>query len=187
MFSKLDANCGYWQMELHEDSQKLTTFITPFGRYYCKRLPFGISSAPEIFQREMQKVLVGLEGVVCQMDDILVYGADEQEHNAHLKDVMERLSREGLTLNRDKCEFSRSSVKFLGHIVDAAGIKADPAKTEPIRNFPVPTSRKELKRFFGMINYLGKFSASIAENSGALRQLLGKDNDWHWDVSTRGV
>ena len=185
VFSKLDANCGYWQMELHEDSQKLTTFITPFGRYYCKRLPFGISSAPEIFQREMQKVLAGLEGVVCQMDDILVYGADEQEHNARLKDVMERLSREGLTLNRDKCEFSRSSVKFLGHIVDAAGIKADPAKTEAIRDFPVPTSRKELKRFFGMINYLGKFSASIAENSGALRQLLGKDNDWHWDVRHR--
>ena len=79
IFSKLDANCEYWQMKLHPDSYHLTTFITPFGRYWCKHLPFGISSAPKIFQREMKKMLVGLPGVVCQMNDILIYAGNPQE------------------------------------------------------------------------------------------------------------
>jgi len=74
VFSELDANCGYWQMKLAQQCQKLTTFITPFSRYCCKRLPFGISPALEIFQREMQKALIDLKGVVCHMDDALIHG-----------------------------------------------------------------------------------------------------------------
>ena len=70
-FTKLDANCGYWQMKLDKETQHLTAFITPFGRYVCERLPFGICSAPAIFVREMQKALEGLEGVTCQIDDVL--------------------------------------------------------------------------------------------------------------------
>lgn len=180
VFSKLDANCGYWQMRLHEDSQKLTTFITPFGRYFCKRLPFGISSAPEIFQREMQKVVMDLPGVVCQMDDILIYGSDQTEHDERVRRVLQRLEETGITLNKEKCEFSRNLVKFLGHIVNGQGIQADPEKTRAIVNFPTPGNRKELRRFFGIVNYLGKFSASLSVASVALRQLLGKDIDWIW-------
>ena len=89
VFSKLDANSGYWQLRLEEQSQKLTAFITPFGRYFCKRLPFGICCAPEIFQREMQKVLMDLQGVVCQMDDILVHGATVKEHDERLIKVFQ--------------------------------------------------------------------------------------------------
>lgn len=136
VFSKLDANCGYWQMKLHKDSQKLTTFITPFGRYYCKRLPFGISSAPEIFQREMQKIMVDLEGVVCQMDDVLVHGRNQSEHDERLQKVLSRLEKAGITLNRKKCEFSVSETKFLGHIVDSRGVRADPEKTKGDFKFP---------------------------------------------------
>jgi len=182
VFTKLDANCGYWQMELEEESQRLTTFITPFGRYYCRRLPFGISSAPEIYQREMQKVLVGLEGVVCQMDDILVYGVSQEEHDTRLRKVLKKLLEAGITLNGEKCEFDRPEIKFLGHLIGSEGIKADPEKTQAIVNFPTPGNRKELRRFFGIVNYLGKFSASLSENSGILRQLLGKENDWHWST-----
>jgi len=180
VFSKLDANCGYWQMELDKESYKLTTFITPFGRYFCQRLPFGISSAPEIFQREMQKILVDLPGVVCQMDDILVFGKDQHEHDYCLKRVLERLQQQGVTLNVEKCEFSKSEVRFLGHIVGNQGIKADPEKTRAIVNFPKPSNKKELRRFFGVVNYLGKFSAAVAENSVALRKLLSKDFEWYW-------
>ena len=180
IFSKLDANCGYWQMKLHPEAQKLTSFITPFGRYVCKRLPFGICSAPEIFQREMQKILRGVDGIVCQMDDILVHGSDLKQHDRRLREVLSKLQQAGVTLNETKCEFNKKSVKFLGHIIDETGIQADPDKTRAIVNFPTPTNKTELRRFFGIINYLGKFSPRLATETNHLRQLLGKDSDWVW-------
>ena len=179
-FTKLDANCGYWQLRLDPEIQKLTTFITPFGRYFCLRLPFGISSAPEIFQREMQKALGDIEGVICQMDDILVCGESQQEHDVRVRSVLTRLAGAGITLNPDKCEFNRTSVKFLGHVIDGAGIHVDPEKTRAIVQYASPTNRKELRRFFGIINYLGKFSASLADDTHQLRQLLRKDSEWLW-------
>jgi len=179
-FSKLDANSGYWQMRILDESKHLTTFITPFGRYLCDRLPFGISSAPEIFQKQMQRVVGDLPGVLCQMDDILVCGKSQQEHDLRLNQVLQRLQGAGLTLNADKCEFNRTTVKFLGHIIDKVGIHADPAKTQAIVEFPTPTNRKELRRFFGMVNYLGKFTPTLAEGSRRLRELLGKDSVWTW-------
>ena len=81
VFSKLDANSGFWQIPLDTQSRLLTTFITPFSRFCFNRLPFGISSAPEIFQRTMTGILQGLEGIVCHMDDILVHGVDQGEHD----------------------------------------------------------------------------------------------------------
>ena len=85
IFSKLDANSGFWQIPLSKPSRLLTTFITPTGRYCFNKLPFGISSAPEHFQRRMSELLSGLEGVLCQMDDILVFGKDQSEHDTRLK------------------------------------------------------------------------------------------------------
>jgi len=167
-------------MKLHPDSYHFTTFITPFGRYWCKRLPFGISSAPEIFQREMKKVLVGLSGVVCQMDDILIYARNQREHDDRLEQVLKRLQESGITLNAEKCEFRKTELRFLGHIIGAEGIKADPEKIMAVTKFPTLCNRQELRRFFGMVNYMGKFSAAIAENSGKLHQLLGKNSDWYW-------
>ena len=179
IFTKLDANSGYWQMKLSEESQKLTTFITPFGRFLCKRLPFGISSAPEIFQREMQKILTGIENVVCQMDDILIYSENLGEHDKKVREVLDKLQAAGVTLNREKCQFSCREVKFLGHVINENGIQADPEKTDAIRLFATPTCQSELRRFFGLVNYLGKFSAKIAQQTPNLRRLLG-DTDWYW-------
>ena len=118
VFSKLDANSGFWQIPLSESSRPLTTFITPIGRYYFHKLPFGISSAPEHFQKRMSAILSGLEGVVCQMDDVLVFGRDQTEHDTRLTAVLKRIESAGATLNPDKCEFSRKTLKFLGHILD---------------------------------------------------------------------
>ena len=81
VFSKLDASSGFWQILLDDDSSRLTTFITPFGRYCFRHLPFGISSAPEVFQVEMEKLLGNLSGVVVIMDDVVVFGATEAEHD----------------------------------------------------------------------------------------------------------
>ncbi len=95
-------------------------------------IPFGISSAPELFQRRMNMILEGLNGVLCHMDDVLVYGANQTEHDARLRDVMKRLEAAGVTLNSDKCKFGRDRVKFLGHLIDREGIRADPEKTSAI-------------------------------------------------------
>lgn len=98
-FSKMDANSGFHQIPLEEASQRLTTFITPLGRFCYRRLPFGISSAPEYFQKRMMEVLEGLAGVICMMDDILVFGATQEEHNRRLQAALERLEKAGITLN----------------------------------------------------------------------------------------
>ena len=105
VISKLDANSGFWQRKLKESSKLVTTFITPWGRYCYTRLPFGISSAPEHFQRSMQRILEGLPGVECQMDDIIVYGANQAEHDERLEAVLVRLQEANVTLNAEKCQF----------------------------------------------------------------------------------
>ena len=104
-FSKLDANSGFWQIPLSQKSCLLTTFITPFGHFCFNKLPFGISSAPEHFQKRMSNILKGISGVVCQMDDVLVFGSTREEHDARLIDVLNRIAQAGVTLNRDKCSF----------------------------------------------------------------------------------
>ena len=128
IFTKLDSNSGFWQIPLSKDSAKLTTFITPFGRFHFNRLPFGITSAPEYFQSKMSQLLEGLEGTASMMNDILVYGTNQEEHDKRLHGVLQRLRDNGITLNKDKCVFSVSFVKFLGQIVSDRGIQPDPDK-----------------------------------------------------------
>ena len=105
VFSKLDANSGFHQVLLTEESKLLTTFITPFGRFAYNRLPFGITSAPEFYQKQVSQIIAGLPGTVCLIDDIVVTGKDKQEHDQNLRAVLDRLSVAGVTLNREKCLF----------------------------------------------------------------------------------
>ena len=140
VFTKLDANLRFWQIPLSPESALLTTFITPFGRYCFRQLPFGITSAPEHFQRRMSDLLSGLDGVVCMIDDILVHGCTVEEHDDRLTKVLQRLEEAGLTLNREKCQFSQSQVKFLGQVVDRNGICPDPEKVAAIQNVKLPSN-----------------------------------------------
>ena len=180
IFSKLDANSGFWQIHLNQDSALLTTFISPFGRFCFNRLPFGITSAPKYFQKCMSEILSGLDGTVCMMDDVLVYGRCQEEHDRRLTAVLERLQQAKVTLNKDKCKFSVKSVRFLGHIVDNSGIHPDPQKLEAIQMLPKPKSASEVRRFLGMANQLGKFLPSLAEISKPLCDLLSKNDMWNW-------
>lgn len=179
-FSKLDANSGFWQIPLAPSSALLTTFITPFGRYHFRRLPFGISSAPEHFQRRMSEALSGLSGTVCLMDDILVHGTTREEHDERLRHVLQRLSSLGMTLNSEKCTFAQPSVEFLGHVIDGDGIRADPAKVSAIKRFATPTNVGDVRRFLGLVNQLSKFSPNLAETTQPMRELLVKERAWVW-------
>ena len=138
IFSKMDANSAFWQRKLSNESRLLTTFITPWGRFCFNRLPYGISTGSEQFQRCMNELLEGLEGVEVQIDDIIVYGSDVAEHDKRLANVLNRLSQANITLNKAKCEFGVKSVKILGHIVSSEGITPDPSKIKAIVSLPKP-------------------------------------------------
>ena len=180
IFSKLDANSGFWQIELSPDSSKLTTFITPFGRYKFNRLPFGISSAPELFQKKMLEILSECDGVVGLIDDLLIYGKTEEEHHRRLVTVLKKLKKEGVTLNKEKCQFYATEISFLGHIVNEKGVSPDPEKTKAIQNVPRPTNVSETRRFLGMLNQLNKFSPQLAERTKPIRELLSNKKQWYW-------
>ena len=179
-FSKLDANSGFWQIPLSADARLLTTFLTPYGRFCFNKLPFGVSCAPELFQKRMINILQGLQGVVCQIDDVLVFGKTRKEHDNRLCAVMRRLESAGVTLNSAKCEFAKDQVQFLGHLVSKAGVQADPQKIAAIVKMKSPNNITELRRFLGMINQCGKFSPNLAEITQPLRVLLSKNCKWHW-------
>ena len=171
VFSKVDANSGFWQIPLAEESQPYTTFISPFGRYCFKKLPFGISSAPELFHRRISQVLEGLAGVLCHMDDVLIFGATQEDHDQHLNATLQRLETAGVTLNPSKCEFSVDHIKFLGHVIDKMGVRADPDKVSAIVEMGAPENVPALRRFLGMVTHLGKFSPRLSEISQPLREL----------------
>ena len=186
VFTKLDANSGFHQIPLSKESQKLTTFITPFGRFAYKRLPFGISSGPEFFQREVSKILSGLN-VVCLMDDIVVYGRNEQEHNSRLRETLDKLLKAGISLNKEKCQWNKDSVKFLGQRIGKDGVTADTDKVAAIKDMPAPQDIHELRRFLGMVNQLGKFAPRLAEMTEPLRALLSEKNEWIWGLAQRNA
>ena len=177
VFTKLDANSGFWQIPLAPTYQELTTFVTPFGRYSFRRLPFGITSAPEHFQKRMHNVLEDLSGVLCMMDDIIISGESSEEHDARVRAVFSRLEDNGVTLNFDKCEFAKSSITYLGHVVSVDGIRADPSKVRNIKQMQQPKDVGDTIRFHGMANQLGKFIPNQSTVTQPLRDLLQK-NQW---------
>ena len=180
IMSKLDANSGFWQRKLSENSKLVTTFITPWGRYCFTRLPFGISSAPEHFQKAMQRILEGLDGVECQVADILVFGETQEQHDKRLIAVLERLADANVTLNLEKCKFSTDKVEFLGHVIGKDGVQIDPTKVEAVTQMGEPTDIAQLRRFLGMVNQVGKYIPNLADITKPLRVLLSKNNAWLW-------
>ena len=185
VFSKLDATAGYWQIPLDPDTAKLTTFITPFGRFFYRRLPFGISSASEIFQRTMEDILGDIEGVESFQDDVLLHSKTTAEHEELKKKVFERVKTAGLTLNKDKCEFDKSEITFLGHIIDGNGLRPDPSRIQTIQDFQAPTDISKLRSFLGMINYVGRFIPNLSDIIRPLNQLLCQDVAWMWGPDQR--
>ena len=154
--------------------------MTPIGRYCFNKLPFGLSSAPEHFQKRMSDLLSGIPGIQVHIDDILVPGKTPEEHDQRLWKVLQRIRQAKLTLNREKCLFRQPRVTFLGHVIDGNGVLPDPEKTKAIRELPAPTSISQLRRFMGMINQLNKFSPQITELSKPLRELLSPKRVFVW-------
>ena len=180
VFSKIDANSAFWQRKLSDDSRLLTTIITPWGRFCFNQLPYGISTGSEQFQKCMSDILAGIESAECQVDDIIVHGCDQVQHDERFDVVLKRLAEANVTSNLAKCEFSVTKVKVLRHVVPAEGISADPQKIEAIRNLPTPKNVTEVRSFLGMVNHVSKFAEHLASKTKPLRELLKKKTTWHW-------
>ena len=187
VFTKLDASSGYWQIKVDEESSKLLTFNTPFGRHRFKRLPFGIHSAAEVFQKKISEIISDIDGAANDQDDIIVFGKDNEEHDEALQQVLDKVRESGLKLNKKKCIFRVTQTTFLGHLISADGIKPDPRKIEAILQMPTPANKTELQRFLGMINYLGKFLPNISKETAPLCQLLEKDVQWQFEQQHEAV
>ena len=145
----------------------------------------GISSAPEIFQWSMSGIVEGLDGTVCQMDNVLISGEDHAQHDERVRAILQRIQDAGLTLNEKKCEFSKKSIKFLAHVIDGRDIHIDPGKTTAIAEFHIPRNVTELQRFLGMVNHVCKFRQvpRLADLNEPLRQLLHQDAVWTWEAA----
>ena len=152
VFSKLDHSHVYQQIRLHEDSKKFTTISTQQGLFQYKRLPFGIKTAPALFQRTMETLLRDLPYICVYIDDILVTSTDEQNHINNLELILQRLVSAGLTLKKSKCIFTAMSVEYLGHVIDKNGTHASPSKVQATKQVPHPTNVTELKSFLGLVN-----------------------------------
>ena len=113
----------------------------------------------------MGEILRDLPGVVCHVDNVLISRKDQKEHNKQLHVILRKLEAAGITLNKEKCQFSSSSIKFLGHIINGNGLSPDPSKTEAIKKMKAPITVTELRRFMGMINQLNKFSPHLAQTT----------------------
>ena len=128
----------------------------------------------------MSQILEGLDGHIFIIDDMLIHGKTQEEHNTRLRAVLAKLDEAGAALNPEKCEFSKREVKFAGSIINEKGIKSDPAKTESVRDMTTPQNVSDVRRFLGMINQLGRFIPHLAEKRKSLRDLLSKKNDFLW-------
>ena len=180
MFSVFDASNGFWQVELDEESSMLTTFNTPFRRYCWKRMPFGINSAPEVWQRRMREHIEGLKGVEVIADDFVIVGYSntpgewQSDHDQNVRAFLNRCHERNL-----KLKLRQQEVPFIGHVL-TPGLKPDPCKVEAIVQVPDPTDVHSLHRFLGMVNYLAKFLPCLSDETEVLRKLTERDAEWCW-------
>ena len=185
-FTVMDAKNGFWQIALDEKSSMLTCFNTPFGRYRWLRMPFGINSAPEIWQRSMNQLVEGLEGIEVIHDDFLIVGCgttDEQaeaDHDQNLRAFLDRARERNLRLNPDKMKLKLTEVSYIGHILTRDGLRVDPNKVEAIVKMPAPKDVNAVQRLLGTVNYLAKFVPHLSSILEPLRHLMNKDNEWSW-------
>ena len=180
VFTKIDVRKGYHQCPLDEESQLLTTFITPFGRFKYLRAPYGISSISEHYNRRMDEALVGLSGFRRIVDDIAIYDRDPEQHDHHVRMFLQRCADLNITLNADKFVYAQPEIRFAGFILSAAGYRVDPAITEAIHRFPIPSNRTDLRSFFGLANQLSACTNIVAPSLAPLRSLLSVKNDFTW-------
>ena len=161
----------FFQLTLAEELRYITTFITPRGCFRFKRTPFGLSDASEAFQKMMEQILFGIDGVQISIDDVIVHAVTMEELINRLHKVFKRCCANNLSLNQSKCEFGVTKISVLGHVVSADGINPDPKKCEAIKATPPSKNVSDLRSFLGTCGYVSKFIPNYANIVEPLRKL----------------
>ena len=176
MFSKLDLRSGYHQLSLAPESCYITTFATHTGLKRYTRLNFGTNSASEIFQKIINEQIRDIPGALNISDDVIIFGKTQAEHDAALQSVFKRFSEINLTLNKRKCEFNKSSLKFFW----ICFLKPRNLARQAIKGATLPTTASEVRSFLGMATYCSKFIPNFSDVSQPLRDLTKKDTAFQW-------
>jgi len=182
-FSKLDLSHAYLQLQLDDEARDYLVINTHKGLFEYTRMPFGITSAPAIFQRTMDSLLQGLKHVCVYIDDILITGKTEEEHLQTLNEVLTRLENAGVRLKKDKCVFMADEVVYLGHRINKEGPQPPSEKVRAITDSPAPTNISELRAFLGLVNFYGKFMQNLSTLLAPLYKLLRKGVPWRWKAA----
>ena len=180
VFSTIDLRSGYHHIALGKSSRAKTAFVMPFGKYEFLMDPFGLAQAPAYFQLLMNKVLKGLKFAMMYLDDIIIFSQDESQHLEHLEIVFSHLREAGLKMKCSKCDFFKSEIHYLGHLISPEGISPLPNKLDSIKHMPAPNSAKEIKQFLELTGYYRKFVPRFADISRPLTTLTKKDAKFEW-------
>ena len=180
LFTKFHVKHAYWHIRLDNESSKLTTMITPFGRFRWKRLPFGFKVSSKIFQKRLNEAFCDLPNVFVVADDIVVVGKDKVDHDKNLQSLYDRCNEKCIILNEKKADIGRNEITFMGHKITGNGIEADPAKISAILDMPEPKDVASVKRFCGMIQYLSCFMPNLCNDLSPLHNLTKKGVAWSW-------
>lgn len=183
-FTVLDLNKAYHQIPLSQRSRHLTAFCTDWNLYQFRSVPFGLATGAQVLTRLLDRVFEGLkfDCVYHYLDDVVIYSPDFESHLEHIRVVLGRLRKAGLTVRLSKVVFATQEISFLGHLVSPSGVRIDPERTRAIREFPIPRDVKALSRFIGMINYYHKFIPHFADIAFPLNMLRKKGVKYFWNT-----
>ncbi|GJR22322.1 reverse transcriptase domain-containing protein [Tanacetum coccineum] len=182
VYSKIDLRSGYHQLRVREEDIPKTAFRTRYGHYEFQVMPFGLTNAPAVFMDLMNRVCKPYldKFVIVFIDDILIYSKNKQEHEEHLKLILELLKKEELYAKFSKCEFWIPKVQFLGHVIDSEGIHVDPAKIESIKDWTSPKSPTEIRQFLGLAGYYRRFIEGFSKIAKPMTKLTQKKVKFVW-------
>ncbi|GJR84084.1 putative reverse transcriptase domain-containing protein [Tanacetum coccineum] len=182
VYSKIDLRSGYHQLRVREEDILKTAFRTRYGHYEFQVMPFGLTNAPAVFMDLMNRVCKPYldKFVIVFIDDILIYSKNKQEHEEHLKLILELLKKEELYAKFSKCEFWIPKVQFLGHVIDSQGIYVDPAKIESIKDWASPKSPTEIHQFLGLVGYYRRFIKGFLKMAKPMTKLTQKKVKFEW-------
>ena len=178
IFTKIDLKSAYTQVPLEQRDKELLTLNTPFGLYQWTRLPYGLSSSSGIFQRIMDHVLQGLPKVVCRVDDILIQGSSDHEHQQIVREVVRRLEKAGLRARTDKTEIMVKEVTYLGYRIGVDGVRAVGSKVETLAKMQFPANRPKLLTWLGAVGYYARFIPNLATLEEPFKLLRKQDSPW---------